>query len=283
MLVNALFHYVGPSFAILLFPVIGVLGVAWLRIAAAAIAFAPATRPWRVFAAANNEERTSLVLLGISLGAMNCCFYLALSRLPLSLVAAMEFIGPLGITWAGSPSFRNLGVLSAAMFGLYLILDIRWVRDPVGLLWSVLNTTFFVAYILLGHRMSRNGASKGIMRLGTAMLIASIITAPLGIRQASLVFHSPRLLAAGIGVGLASSVVPYVCDQLVMARLSRESFALLTCLFPTSAAVMGAIVLNQMLSLRETLGIALVVLALAIHGMATRHRQEKSAESIVVR
>ncbi|MFP3513686.1 hypothetical protein SB775_29755, partial [Peribacillus sp. SIMBA_075] len=39
--VSAIFHYLGPSFAVLLFPAVGVLGVAWFRIASAALIFAP--------------------------------------------------------------------------------------------------------------------------------------------------------------------------------------------------------------------------------------------------
>jgi inner membrane transporter RhtA len=39
-MVSALFHYLGPSFAVLLFAHVGVLGVAWLRIASAAAIFA---------------------------------------------------------------------------------------------------------------------------------------------------------------------------------------------------------------------------------------------------
>ena len=38
--VSAVFHYLGPSFAVLLFARVDVLGVAWLRIATAAIILA---------------------------------------------------------------------------------------------------------------------------------------------------------------------------------------------------------------------------------------------------
>ena len=45
--VSAIFHYLGPSFAVLLFARIEPLGVAWLRIASAAIVFAIWRRPDR--------------------------------------------------------------------------------------------------------------------------------------------------------------------------------------------------------------------------------------------
>src|SRR5205807_10170067 len=46
-LVSAVFHYLGPAFAVLLFARVDVLGVAWLRIASAAVVFAAWRRPWR--------------------------------------------------------------------------------------------------------------------------------------------------------------------------------------------------------------------------------------------
>src|SRR3954470_9214347 len=96
-LVSAVFHYLGPSFAVLLFPAVGVLGVAWFRIASAAAVFAPITRPWRLLARMDQQERRLLVGMGACLALMNCCFYLALARLPISLVAAIEFVGTIGL------------------------------------------------------------------------------------------------------------------------------------------------------------------------------------------
>ena len=105
--VSAVFHYLGPSLAVLLFPVIGVLGVAWFRIASAALVFAPITRPWRTFARASGRERLLLVALGACLAVMNSAFYLALDRLPIALVAAIEFVDTIGIALWGLRTGRN--------------------------------------------------------------------------------------------------------------------------------------------------------------------------------
>jgi inner membrane transporter RhtA len=263
--VNALFHYIGPSFAVLLFPMIGALGVAWLRIASAAVTLGPIARPWRLLAEADWRERWLLVFFGAALGAMNCSFYLAIGRLPISLVVAIEFIGPLAIAFAGSRCLRNLVALCLALAGVYLVLGIRGTHDLIGLLWAALNAGFFVAYILLGHRIARHGAARGVSRLGTAMLIACLVTAPLGLGPTLRILGHPRLLLAGLGVGFASSVVPYICDQLVMARVSRGHFALLLSILPASAAIMGAIVLHQLPSAAQNFGIALVMGAVALH------------------
>lgn len=263
--VSAVFHYLGPSFAVLLFPSVGVLGVAWLRIASAALVFAPFTRPWAVFRRLDGGERLLLLAFGASLAAMNCSFYLALDRLPISLVAAIEFAGTIGVALLGLRSRRNLLALGLAVAGILLLIDVKWSSDPIGLAWAFLNGVFFVLYILLGHRIARTGAGGGIARLGAAMAVAFVCVAPFGLGQALAAFADPLLLLAGIGVGVCSSVIPYICDQLAMARLPRASFALLLSLLPASATIVGAIVLAQIPDICDLAGIALVMAGVALH------------------
>ncbi|WP_254695424.1 EamA family transporter [Oceanicola sp. D3] len=88
---------------------------------------------------------------------------------------------------------------------------------------------------------------------------------PIGLLQATRAFGDPWLVIAGVGVGLCSSVIPYVCDQLAMARLPRASFALMLALLPAMAAVIGALVLAQVPGWEELLGVALVVAGVAVH------------------
>src|SRR5882724_7202444 len=123
--VSAVFHYLGPSFAVLLFPTIGVLGVAWLRIASAAVAFAPWTKPWRTIAGADRRTRLLLVGLGGCLAVMNTAFYLALDRLPMSLVAAIEFVGTIGIALYGLRTGRNLAALAVTVLGVFMLIDVK--------------------------------------------------------------------------------------------------------------------------------------------------------------
>ena len=264
-LVSAVFHYLGPAFAVLLFPAVGVLGVAWFRIASAAVVFAPITRPWRLFARIDRQERFLLVGMGACLATMNCSFYLALARLPISLVAAIEFVGSIGLALYGMRTPRNRVALGMAVAGVFILINVRWSTDLIGLAWAFANGVLFVLYIVLGHRIARGGAGGGIERLGGAMAIAFIAVCPVGIVQAARAFSHPVLVFAGIGVGICSSVIPYVCDQLAMARLSRASFALMLTLLPASATIIGAIVLGQVPSPREMTGIALVMAAMAMH------------------
>ncbi len=263
--VSAVFHYLGPSFAVLLFPSVGVLGVAWLRIASAAAAFAPWTRPWRTLRRADPQTRWLLVGLGACLAAMNTSFYLALDRLPMSLVAAMEFVGTIGIALAGLRSGRNLAALVLAVAGVFVLIDVTWSSDPVGLAWAGLNAALFAGYIVLGHRVASRGAGDGVERLGASMSLAFIFVMPVGFTQALDAFGSATLILAGIGVGICSSVIPYICDQLAMSRLPRASFALLLALLPAVATLVGAVVLAQIPTVRDAIGVAMVMAGIAVH------------------
>jgi inner membrane transporter RhtA len=263
--VSAVFHYLGPSFAVLLFPSVGVLGVAWLRIASAALVFAPITPPWRTFRQIEARDRVLLLALGACLAVMNCSFYLALARLPISLVAAIEFVGSIALALFGLRTARNAVALGLAVLGVMLLIGLQWSSDIRGLTWAVLNGALFVVYVVLGHRIANTGGPSGIRRLGAAMSVAFLVVFPIGITQAAAAFSHPMLVLAGVGVGICSSVIPYVCDQLAMARLPRATFALMLTLLPASATLIGAVVLRQIPSPRDLLGIALVMAGVALH------------------
>jgi inner membrane transporter RhtA len=263
--VSAVFHYLGPSFAVLLFPAVGVLGVAWFRIATAAVIFAPVTKPWKVFGEADRNGKLLLVGLGVCLAVMNTAFYLALDRLPMSLVAAMEFVGTIGVALYGLRTWRNMAALALAVLGVFILIDVKWSTDLAGLLWALINGAMFVGYIVLGHKAAESGASAGVERLGAAMVVAFTILMPIGFLQAWQAFGTPYLVLAGIGVGICSSVIPYICDQLAMSRLPRSSFAFLLALLPATATIIAAIVLAQIPTARDIVGIVLVMTGVAVH------------------
>ncbi|SEG58848.1 inner membrane transporter RhtA [Nonomuraea solani] len=97
------------------------------------------------------------------------------------------------------------------------------------------------------------------------MLVACVFVVPVGVWQVAPAVIDPVTLAAGAGVGICSSVIPYVCDQLAMARMARATYALLVALLPATATVIGVVVLRQLPSLSELAGIGLVVLAVGLH------------------
>ena len=263
--VSAVFHYLGPSLAVLLFARLDVLGVAWLRVASAAAVFALWRRPWRRVWSQGWGSRRTLLALGAVLAVMNTAFYLAVDRLPLSTVGAIEFLGTVLLAAAGARTPRNAAALILTTAGVVAITAIRVTGHPLGFVFAFANCALFMLYIVLGHRIANEGGPGGIDRLGAAMLIAAVVATPWGLGGALPAFGHPALLLAGAGVGVCSSVIPYVTDQLAMARLSRATFSLMLALLPVFATVIGAIVLRQLPTIQDVAGITLVVLGVALH------------------
>lgn len=261
---SAIFHYLGPAFAVLLFAEVDVLGVAWLRIASAAAVFAFWKRPWRLFAEINAREKQTVIALGFVLAIMNVCFYVAIDRLPLATVGTIEFLGPIALAALGVRTMRNLAALLLACSGVFLLTSVRISGEPIGYIFAFANCALFVLYILLGHRIAATGGRGGVERLAMAMVIASIVVTPIGLKSALGALLDPKLLLAGAGVGICSSVIPYICDQFAMARLSKATFALMLSLLPATACLVGIIVLRQVPSISELTGVGAVIAGVAL-------------------
>ena len=269
--VSAVFHYLGPAFAVLLFDHVDPLGVAWLRIASAGAIFALWRRPWRAWPHLRRETRRLLLAWGAVPGAMNSCFYLAIEVLPLGTVAAIEFLPVIALAALSARTPRNLAALVLAVTGVYLLTDIEIGGEPVGLLFAGANA------LLLGHRVSRDEALTSIDGLALSMLIAVAGALPVGAWDAAPAFTDPLLLAAAVGVGVCSSVIPYVCDQLVMRRLARGTYSLMIALLPATATVIGVIVLTQIPSPLEVTGVMLVIVGVAVHREHERQNQDTAS------
>jgi inner membrane transporter RhtA len=199
------------------------------------------------------------------LAFMNCCFYMAIDRLPLGTVAAIEFLPVIALAALGARTPRNAAALALAVPGVYLLTDVQLGGEPLGVALAFANAALFALYIVLGHRVAQQGAAGGVDGLGASMLIALVVVTPLSGWAAVPAFGDPVALLAGAGVGISSSVIPYVCDQLAMARLTRAAYALMVSLLPATATVIGIVVLAQIPSAVEVLGVALVIAGVALH------------------
>ena len=205
---------------------------------------------------------------------MNLCFYFAVARLPLSTVGVVEFFGPILVAACGFRTLRNVLALCLTILGIIAITQVRFAGQPLGFAFAFANCALFVFYIILGHQIANGTAAyknakhksaDGIDQLTVAMLIATVVITPFGLCGALPAFSRPLLLAAGVLVGVCSSVIPYVTDQLAMARLPRATFALMLSLLPVLATIIGALVLHQIPTPQDIVGIVFVATGIAIH------------------
>lgn len=249
-------------------------GVAWLRIASAAAILAFWRSPWRSVPKLDRRRCVIIVELGLVLAAMNLAFYFAVARLPLSTVGAIEFLGTVLLAAYGSRTPRNIVALCLTIVGVIAISEIRFSGQPIGFAFAFVNCALFVLYIIVGHQIAnrdaagainKRGSADSIDQLAASMLVAAVVITPVGLRDALPTFSNPLLLMAGVLVGVCSSVIPYVTDQLAMARLPRATFALMLSLLPVFATTIGALVLHQIPTPQDILGIAMVAAGVGLH------------------
>lgn len=250
----------GAAIAKGLFPVLGAMGTVGLRVALSAlmlvVVFRP--RPARFTVA----QWRAVIPYGVVLGAMNVMFYLAISRIPLGLGVTLEFIGPLGVAVAGSR--RALDVVWVALAAAGIALIAPWNEsgvDPLGVALALAAGALWAAYILLGGRVSR--VMPGGVAVAVGMAIATVTVLPVSAASGGLGRLTPGMFAAGVGVALLSSALPYTLEMIALKALPARTFGILMSLEPAVAALAGLVFLKEMLTGAQWLAVVLVIAASA--------------------
>jgi inner membrane transporter RhtA len=261
--VGAVSMYVGAALAVALFALLPPTAVAVLRILGAALVLLAWRRPPR--SAWRGPGFWRAAAFGLATALMNIAFYEAIARLPLGTAVAIEFCGPVAVAAAASRRPRDVAAVLFAAVGVLLIADVRWSGSPSGVLWALGAATMWAAYIVLGKRVASGGNGLDDMTVG--FVVAAVVLSPLlfiGGAGALGALADPLVLVLAVGVGVLSSVVPYVLDQVVLRRIGQARFAVLLALLPATATVVGLIGLAQVPTVLEFLGIAAVVAAVAL-------------------
>ena len=255
---GAVSQYLGAAVAVTLFEHLSPGGVALLRVLGAAVMIVALRRSWRRHWQAGEVARA--VAFGVTLAAMNLCFYLAMDKLPLGNAVAIEFLGPVAVAAAGARKLRSAGALMLAVAGVLILAGAEAEGTAAGVAFALLAGGFWAGYILLGHRVARRPASMD--GLGLGMLAGAVAISPFGATDVARALDAPLVLALGLATGLLSNVIPYRIDQTVMRLVDQHRFALLQALLPVTATVVGLAALAQVPSGRELLGISLVIVAI---------------------
>jgi inner membrane transporter RhtA len=251
----------GAGFGVTLFDDVGAAGACALRLGLAAVVMLAIWRPKP--AEHPREAIRAAVLFGLVLGVMNYTFYEALDRIPLGLAVTIEFVGPLGVAVAGSRSRLDLLWVAFAAAGIVLLANPGGADslDTVGVLLALAAGACWAGYIILAQRAGTH--FTGGTGLAIAMVVAALVPLGPGIASGGADLLGPGVLAIGLIVALASSVIPYSLETEALRRMPRNVFGVLMSLEPGVAALAGFLVLGQELGVREIVAIALVVVASA--------------------
>ncbi|MFG2120807.1 DMT family transporter [Streptomyces sp. NPDC048710] len=248
----------GGALAVTLMPRAGALGVVTLRLLAAAVVLLVVCRP-RLRGHSRTDWGT-VVVFGITMGAMNGLFYEAVARIPLGPAVTLEVLGPLALSVLASRRAINAVWAGLALAGVFLLggggfSDL----DPTGVAFALGAGAMWAAYIVFSARTGRRFPQADGLAL--AMAVAALLFLPLGIVEAGTRLLDPTTVALGSAVALLSSVLPYTLELLALRRLPASTFAILMSLEPAIAATAGFLILGQALSVTEAAAIALVIAA----------------------
>lgn len=272
--VSGISQYTGASIAVHLFEELSPGTVTLFRVLFGALPIlllprlVPAMR--RVTGESRSWTRRDLMaaaVFGLATAAMNYCFYLAIERLPLGKSVVIEFLGPISVAAVFTRSRRNTGALVLAAAGVAILSGVEIGGDPLGLLFIFGAALFWGVYIVLGRRVA--ALDRGLDGLGVGLLIGSVALIPFGLTDLGEVVESPRLLGLCFLVGLFSSAVGYSIDQIVLRRIPMRRFSLMLALLPVTAMAVGLVVLEQVPTVADLVGAALVITGVLIQDRDT--------------
>jgi inner membrane transporter RhtA len=250
----------GAAIAKGLFPAIGAAGTASLRIGISALILLAVYRP--NLKKITVEQWKFVIPYGLSLGAMNLIFYLAIERIPIGLAVTLEFIGPLLVAVLGSKRWIDFFWVLLAAAGIVLIAP--WTNngiDTLGVLFALLAGAFWAAYIVLGGKISK--IMKGGDAVAIGMLFGSALIVPFGILGNGLSNLTPQFLGLGVALALLSSAIPFTLEMKALGQLPARTFSILMSLEPAAASICAFLFLQEYLSSNEILAVIFVVIASA--------------------
>ncbi len=251
----------GAALATTLFDRVGPAGAVFLRGGFGALILLAVAH--RDVARLRRADLLDIALFGVTLAAMNLCFYEAIQRVPLGIAVTFEFTGPLAVAVFGSRRRRDLVWAALAALGIVLLSgDFGGGSiDLFGAALALVAGAFWALYILLSARVG--GRSEGLGGLAVAMAISGLLLAPVGLAVGAGEMGSAGVLATGLAVGVLSSALPYALEIEALRRLPNAVFGVMMSLEPAVAALVGFIALGQGLDWVEAIAIALVVAASA--------------------
>lgn len=258
VLVGLLCQEVGASFAVLLFPAVGAIGMVSIRLSFSAIILLAIFRP--TLRGRTRADWLTVIGFGLVLATMNVLFYEALSRIPLGATVTIEVTGPLVLSvilsrrasswlWAVL-AFAGVAVLGRGGFGAL---------DVAGVAFTFGAAAAWAGYIVLSARTGRHFARFDGLAL--AMAVGAVVTLPFGIVTAGTALVDPKILLLGLCVALLSSAIPYALELTALRRLPSGTFAILMSLTPAIATLAGLFILGQKLDWVAFIAIVLVIAA----------------------
>jgi inner membrane transporter RhtA len=265
----------GAALAITLFPIYGPLGMLFLRMTIGGALLCMLYRS--TVMSALRQAPLGILALGLTMAVQSGSFFEALSRIPLGITVAIEFLGPMSVALIASRRLLDVLCVLLAATGIALLTpSIGTSLDPVGVMFAFAAGAGWACFILLCRRLGR--VVEGGAGLALAMTIAGLVLFPLvgPAAIAGVAAHSATIVAI-IGVVLFSAAIPLLFEFLALKTMPTKKYGVLVSLEPVVATLVGMAVLAETVGLKAW--IAVLLITLASIGVALLGRAKASAEA----
>ncbi len=256
---------IGAAIAIRLFDRVEPQTVAWFRLMTGSIILLSFSRGFH--RGWTKRRLAGAAAYGIAIALMTVFFFLAIDRIDLGKGVAIEFIGPITVAALRTRTTRNAVALGCAAIGVVTLGGVELGDNMAGVIFILIASMFWAAYIVLGSRIALGGSGVGTIgvgNIGVGLGIGALFITPIGAPWSGPVWTTPTLLLLCCITGALSSALSPTIDQHVLRRIPVRRFSLLLALIPVTSIAVGLIALDQQPSLLDLLGIGFVLAGVAI-------------------
>ncbi|OTG80678.1 EamA family transporter [Acinetobacter sp. ANC 4648] len=270
MILSMVAYQISASFAKQLFEVLDPLTVVTLRLCFASILIILMFRSWKIIKRLPSLKWKDLLFYSGSVCLMNVLFYASLGKLPQGIAVGLEFLGPLTLALISIKQKSDYLWVCLAIIGVTLM--VPW-QDAAQHNFSYLGAAFAIGagicwafYIFYGQRVVRQNI--GLHALSIAILLSALVMLPVSVIHNPTALMQTQYWGQALLIALLATAIPYALDLMALKHLNKLSYGTLSSLSPALAAIAGFVLLNEHISIWQS--IALVCIMLASIGITFR-------------
>lgn len=270
MVLSMVAYQISASFAKQLFEVLDPLTVVTLRLCFASILIILMFRSWKIIKRLPYLKWKDLLFYSGSVCLMNVLFYASLGKLPQGIAVGLEFLGPLTLALISIQYKSDYVWVLLAILGVALM--IPW-QEASHQNFSYLGAVFAIGagicwafYIYYGQKVVRQNI--GMHALSIAIALSALVMLPIGVIHNPVALIQTQYWGQALVIALLATAIPYALDLMALKHLSKLSYGTLSSLSPALGAVAGLVLLNEHISVWQT--VALICIMLASVGVTIR-------------
>lgn len=222
------------------------------------------------------EEAWKIILLSALRSVTSVTLLIGYANIASSIASTINFMYPVVVAismmmlFGEHKSIVNIISILISIFGVYLLassdgLVVEGGNTALGLICSIISALSFAAYYIV---MKRTKADKiESVKLTTwIMLLSSVyfIICGLVIDGGITIVTDPQLWLYIAGLGLWSTMISNFTGVKAVRRIGPTLTSILGALQPLTAVVLGVIFLDEHLSLKTLIGMALIMITVTI-------------------